>query len=131
MMKRKLGVFCVLTSALSILVGCAATHVVPGAERVIVSKNPAPQGCKFMGTVVGEQGGAFTGRWTSNKNLAEGAMNDMKNKAFGLGANYVALENTNAGQTISGGVYGVSGAQTDVTHMGNAYRCNPSDIGLD
>jgi uncharacterized protein YbjQ (UPF0145 family) len=121
-----------VSAGLSLLmIGCAATHVRPGAERIIVSKNPAPKGCKFMGTVIGEQGGAFSGRWTSNRNLAEGAMNDMKNKAFDLGANYVSLENSNAGQTISASEYGMSGGQTDVTHAGNAYRCDPKEIGLE
>ncbi len=45
----------------------------------------------------------------------------MKNKAHGLGGNYVVLENTNAGTTISGDRGNISGQQTDVTHMGNAY----------
>ncbi len=110
--------------------GCSAVKVKAGAERVIVSKTPAPKGCKFMGTVVGEQGGSLSGAWTSNKNLALGAMNDMKNKAFDLGANYVSLENSTAGNTMSGGSYGFGGGQTDVTHAGNAYKCNPKDIGL-
>lgn len=109
---------------------CAATKVRPGAERIIVSRTPAPKTCKFMGTVIGEQGGALTGAWTSNKNLAEGAMNDMKNKAFDLGANYVVLENSNAGNTHSGSIWSSSGQQTDVTHSGNAYACDPKDIGL-
>ena len=79
-------------SVLAIMTACSAVKVKPGAERVLVSKNPPPAGCKFMGTVVGSQGNSFTGGWTSNKNLSEGAMNDMKNKALNLGANYVQIE---------------------------------------
>lgn len=110
--------------------GCAATQLKQGAARVIVTRTAAPKGCKFLGSVIGEQGGTLTGGWTSNKNLAQGALNDMKNKAFDLGGNYVVLENTNAGNTMSGNLYGMSGGQTDVTHSGNAYRCDPKAIGL-
>ena len=114
---------------------CAAKALRPGAERIIVTRQPAPKGCRFVGTVVGEQGGSFTGGWTSNKNLAQGATNDLKNKAFDLGGNYVVLETNTAGNTHSGswGGFGGSmhGGQTDVTNTGNAYKCPPSVIGLD
>jgi uncharacterized protein YbjQ (UPF0145 family) len=106
--------------------GCAATGLNAGARSVIVSRQPAPQTCVYVGSVVGEQGGALEGPYTSNKNLAVGAMNDMKNNAHGMGANYVVLEDTQAGTTISGSKAGISGQQTDVTHMGNAYRCPQS-----
>lgn len=115
------------------IAGCAATALKPGAERIIVSKKEAPKGCKFLGAVVGEQGGSFTGAYTSNKALAEGSLNDMRNKAMDLGANYVQLETERAGVTGSGGGYRYGGGhmgQTDVTMTGNAYRCNPDDIGL-
>ena len=103
--------------------GCAATSLQPGAARVMVTKSPAPEGCVYLGSVVGEQGGSFTGKYTSNAHLAEGALNDMKNKAHDLGANYVVLEDTHAGNTMSGDPNGVSGGQTDVTHIGNAFKC--------
>lgn len=103
--------------------GCGATSLQPGAARVMVTKSPAPEGCVYLGSVVGEQGGALTGKYTSNAHLAEGALNDMKNKAHARGANYVVLENTQAGNTVSGDKTGISGAQTDVTHIGNAFQC--------
>ena len=59
--------------------GCAATALRPGAERVLVTHSPAPRDCRFTGTVIGEQGGSITGPFTSNNNLAQGAVNDMKN----------------------------------------------------
>lgn len=108
---------------LLVVSGCAATSLNPEAARVMVTKTPAPQGCVYVGSVVGEQGGAISGAYTSNANLAEGAFNDMKNKAHALGANYVVLENSNAGNTLSGDRNGVSGHQTDVTHVGNAFKC--------
>lgn len=103
--------------------GCAATALQPGAARVMVTKSPPPAGCVYVGSVVGEQGGSLSGKYTSNARLAEGAFNDMKNKAHAMGANFVLLEDTQAGSTVSGDKYGVSGGQTDVTHIGNAFRC--------
>jgi len=109
---------------------CAPIQLKPGAEKVIVTHQPAPQGCHFLGTVVGSQGGSLTGGMTSNRNLAEGATNDVKNKAFDLGANYVVLETNQAGTTQSGSNGSFSGQQTDVTDTGNAYKCPPEEIGL-
>jgi hypothetical protein len=110
-------------SMLMTMTGCAATSLNPGASRVMVTRTGAPAGCEYIGTVVGEQGGSFTGKYTSNAHLAEGAFNDMKNKAFAMGANYVVLEDTQAGNTLSGDGNNVSAQQTDVTHVGNAFRC--------
>ena len=89
----------------------------------MVTRTPAPSVCKFVGTLVGQQGDALTGPFTSNKALAQGAMNDMKNQAQEIGANYVVLETTTAGNTISGSRTSMSGQQTDVTHVGNAFTC--------
>lgn len=114
----------------TVLPACAAVQLNPGAERVIVTRQAAPQGCRYLGSVIGEQGGSLTGKFTSNANLAEGALNDMKNKAHDLGGNYVTLEDTHAGNTISGDKDSISGQQTDVTHMGNAYSCPPQIVGL-
>jgi uncharacterized protein YbjQ (UPF0145 family) len=108
--------------------GCAATTLNPYAARVMVTKTAAPAGCVYLGSVVGEQGGSLTGKYTSNANLAEGAFNDMKNKAYALGANYVVLENTQAGNTQEGSNTSFSGGQTDVTHVGNAFKCPESAV---
>ena len=120
-------------SALALMIalaGCSATDLDAGSARVIVSNKDVPQECVFKGAVVGEQGNFFTGSFTSNRNLAEGAMNDMKNQAYELGANYVQLETNQAGYTSSGSFYNQSGRQTDVTNTGNAYYCPPELIGL-
>ena len=124
---------------LVLMSGCSAIQLKPGAERILVSRNPAPKGCKFVGAIIGEQGGSMAGGFTSNKNLALGALNDMRNNAMALGANYVQLESDRAGVTGSGsmsagsgGLFGSShSGQTDVTQTGNAYKCNPADIGLE
>jgi hypothetical protein len=105
--------------------GCAATQLRPGAESVLVTHAPPPEQCRFVGTIIGQQGGSLEGPFTSNRTLAEGAVNDLKNQAFDKGANYVELETTSTGNTISGGHRYMSGGQTDVTHMGNAFVCPP------
>lgn len=127
---KKLGGLAALFLLSFLLSSCSAVKVKPGAERILVSRNPVPEGCKFLGTVVGSQGNSFTGGWTSNKNLSEGAMNAMKNNAFDLGANYVQIETDRAGNTISGDAGAFSGQQTDVTMTGNAYQCDPGKLGL-
>lgn len=118
---------------------CASIQVAPEATRIISSPNPAPHGCKYLGQVVGNQGNFFTGAYTSNRNLEEGAMNDMRNKAAKLGANYIQLVTNRAG--VTGSMSGsfdknssfISGSsqQTNVTNLGNAYLCTPKAIGLE
>lgn len=113
------------------LSACASIQVQNKASRVIISPNKPPMGCKYVSQVVGNQGNFFTGEWTSNSNLEEGAMNDMKNKAHALGANYIQLVTTRAGNTGSmSSNYGGNMTQTNVTNVGNAYVCVPSKIGL-
>jgi hypothetical protein len=126
-------------SALTVLLcSCASVQLGSNAARVIASPNPAPKECKYAGQVVGNQGNFFTGGFTSNRNLEEGAMNDLKNQAAKLGANYIQLVTNRAGVTgsMSGsfnnsGVMGGSSQQTNVTNLGNAYICSPKSIGLE
>ncbi|TAL65457.1 MAG: DUF4156 domain-containing protein [Legionella sp.] len=127
-------------SALTLLIsGCASISAEPQAARVIASPNAAPKQCKYIGQVVGNQGNFLTGGFTSNRNLEEGAMNDLRNRAGKLGANYVQIVTNRAGVTgsTSGGFNGQSGyvsggsQQTNVTNLGNAYLCPPKLIGLE
>ena len=124
-----------ISTILSItLAGCSAIPLDPEAQKIVVSPNQVPVGCKYLGQVVGNQGNFFSGEYTSNKNLEIGAMNDIKNKAAKLGANYVQLITNRAGSTgsISGSSSGFGGgaSQTNVTNLGNAYHCAPAKIGL-
>ena len=122
---------CLATVASLLISGCASIQAEPNAQRVVVSPDKAPAGCKYVGQVMGNQGNFFTGAWTSNRNLEEGAMNDMKNQAGKMGANYIQLVTTRAGNTGSASAnFGGSMEQTNVTNLGNAYSCTPSKIGL-
>ena len=120
----------VSVAATLLVTACSSLPLQPNAARVISSPNPAPKSCKFMGQVVGNQGNFFTGGWTSNSNLEEGSMNDLRNKAAAMGANYVQIVTNRAGNTGSWGRDGGGMQQTNVTSLGNAYSCKPSDIGL-
>lgn len=127
---KKLSV--ILASAL-LVTSCASIELSPQANKVIASPNPAPKGCKYLGQVSGNQGNFFTGGFTSNRNLEVGAMNDMKNEASKMGANYVQLIVNRAGVTgsmsMQNGNGGGSSEQTNVTNMGNAYSCPAKAIG--
>jgi hypothetical protein len=111
-----------LALALSIVVlpACAAIQVNPGAERIRIT-NTEPQGCENLGDVVGTQGNVITGGYTSNENLIIGARNDLKNKAFTLGANTVFMLTSTTGQ--ASGQYG--GATSSSHLMGVAFKCPP------
>jgi uncharacterized protein DUF4156 len=109
----------------SALVGCASVELESGAQQVKIVTNE-PQGCEYLGEVTGSQGDFFTGAFTSNANLETGARNDMKNRAYKLGANTVQMLTNRAGQTGSMGQGSGSMEQTNVTYTGVAYKCAPS-----
>ncbi len=119
-----------------LLITClsSCSSIIPTAQgnKVLVSPNNPPPGCKFLGQVTGNQGNFFTGDFTSNQNLEEGSMNDLRNKAAELGANYVQLLSNRAGITGSqhgeGGYFSGHSSQTNVTNLGNAYHCAESAI---
>jgi hypothetical protein len=102
------------------VVGCQSTALSPAAQRVVLSPNPPPHGCKYVSSITGNQGNFFTGGFTSNKNLEQGAMNDLRNQAASQGANYVQLLSNRAG--VTGGSSGGS-QQTNVVYTGNSYKC--------
>ncbi len=140
-MKLKQILFVATASAALVLGGCAATETLNPEvnSKVIASNNPPPKGCKFVTQVLGSQGNFFTGGWTSNANLEQGSMNDLKNKAYLAHGNYVQLVTNRAGVTGSSsfssdghGNYfgGGSSEQTNVTSTGNVYRCPAKLIGL-
>lgn len=108
------------------LVACSANPLLPDASTVrIVTTEPT--GCNYLGEATGNQGNFFTGGWTSNANLEEGARNELKNSAFKLGGNTVVLLTSRAGVTgsysVSNGYGGGSSEQTNVTYSGAVYRC--------
>lgn len=120
----------VITGSVLMAVGfsaCSAVTLQPGAQKVMVSNDPAPKTCKFLGTITANQGNFFTGVYTSNKNLQEGAFNDMRNQAVALGGNRVVLLMATAASTgggsFSNGTGEMSSGQTNVALTGNVFAC--------
>lgn len=99
------------------LMGCAAIEVVPGAEKILLTNQAAPKECQYIGEVSGSQGNVLTADITSDRNMIQGARNEIRNNAFKLGANYVVIEN----QSQSNNIY--IGGTYNATIFGNAYKC--------
>lgn len=102
-------------AACLIIAGCAANSINPNAMQVRIL-DKAPEGkCQYVGEAIGSQGNFFTGAYTTDANLQRGALNDLKNQAADMGGNAVVLVANRGGQT--------SGTQTNVTAVGNVYKC--------
>ena len=87
------------------------------STRVVILQNlPTQYQCTYKGEIAGAQGNWLTGYWTSNKNLALGARNDLRNEAAKLGANVVVISETLSGTDESNEL-------KNVTHIGRAYVC--------
>ncbi len=67
---------------------------------------------------MGRGGGSFGGGLLTHQSLVEYAMNDLRNKAAELGANYIQHD------TPQLGVPGDDGATSTATVSGNAYFCS-------
>jgi hypothetical protein len=107
-----------LAISVLVLIGCAATAVNSGAERVRLTNAEPGRDCKLLGDATGNQGNEFIGPFISNANLETGARNDIKNKAAEMGGNVVYVLTQRAGQS------GITpGRQTNVTLSGHVYRC--------
>lgn len=78
-----------------------------------------PESCKSLGYIVGRGGGSFGGGWIANEDLIEYAMNDLRNQASKLGANFVQHDTPTMGQ--SGSDNGTT--TTTATISGTAYLC--------
>ena len=95
---------------------CASKPIAPGAERVMLVAE-APQGCEFLGEVVGSQGNWWTDDVTSTKNKMVGARNELRNQAYAMGATHVQImESRNTQSKVSFDV-------TNTTVIGNAFKC--------
>lgn len=117
---------CAAAAACSVVVlGCQTAHLSSKGANVATSSTAPvdagwdPASCTQLGYVVGRGGGSFGGGWISNEELVRYAMNDLRNKAAALGANYVQHDSPGMGQSGSGGATTTSTA----TVSGTAYRC--------
>lgn len=80
-------------AAVGLLAACSATPVTSqGAAVEVVTERPA--NCRTLGEVTGSQGNVFSGDFTSDQTLMQGARNDLRNKAAAMGGNVVQLQNS-------------------------------------
>lgn len=101
-----------------VFLGCAAKQALPEAKNVkIVYEAPDETRCKHVGEVIGSQGNWFTGDYTSNKDLIQGARNELRNEAYKLGGNVVFMETMK-----NASAWGSLGT-TNTTAIGQAYYC--------
>ena len=112
--------FLSMTPALWLLAACAAKPLIPGGAAIMLSKEPQPPECVFLGEVRGAQGNFWSAEFTSDANLIAGARNELRNSAFALRANYVKIETEsfshNTADDSLGGTF-------SAVVIGNAYRC--------
>jgi hypothetical protein len=114
-----------LAVSLLTLSACATSGLTPAGQAVLTSQSaPVDQGyppgsCKSLGYLVGRGGGSFGGGWLSNDSLVEYAMNDLRNKAAALGANYIQHDSPQLGVSGSNG----STTTSTATVSGTAYKC--------
>lgn len=101
------------------LLGCAANKAIPQAQNIeIVIEQPDRSKCEYVGEIIGSQGNWFTGDFTANEDLVAGARNELRNKAYKLGANLIYMQdmkNTNAWGSLG---------TTNTTAVGKAYKCS-------
>ena len=88
-------------------------RLIQKTELNLVFKDKMPD-CRYLGTIVGSEGHWYTYLFISNKNLIQGALNDLYNHANAKGANVVFISDNVA-------------FTTSVTYYGQAYTCNISD----
>ena len=105
--------------------GCAHEPLTPAGARVAVtpsaSASTAPRrpGCRRRGTIVGVSASACGSGWKSKHILLASALDDLRNKAAAIGADYVEEHTPEFGW--SGEFHGTSTSSAAV--QGIAYRC--------
>ncbi len=105
---------------LGALLACKTDDLEPQAANVAAGRDPPVAGCKPLGYLPGKGGGAPGGAYISNESLIEYALNDLRNQAAALGANYVHHDPPQLG---SG-----DGTTTSVTMTGTAYKCDRPQV---
>lgn len=120
---RVLGMTC--SCAVLFALSCKTEQLSDKGANVITSRSAPvdsgwdPARCTSLGYIIGRGGGAFGGSWISNEDLIEYAMNDLRNQAADLGANYIQHDTPTMG--VAGGDGGTT--TTTATVTGTAYRC--------
>jgi hypothetical protein len=99
--------------------GCATPGITSAGARVSASEAPPPATCSPLGEVSGHSGGQFSGQFIDNHALVGSALNDARNAAATLGADYLHISQPQLG------VY--YGSTRTASYGGRAYRCGPPE----
>lgn len=99
----------------TLLSGCAAKPLKSEAANVRISTE-TPANCTALGVVVAGQGNVFTGPYTRNTTMEQGALNELRNAAAAMGGDVVQLLTQRAGNDANH-------MQSNVAMSGNVYRC--------
>jgi len=101
----------VLLPIMALLASCTAQPLIQQAEtvKVMITHAPAAE-CAYLGEVIGSQGHWYDFMFTANTELAQGAINDMKNQTLALGGNTIYIS-----QELK--------FITSETLLGQAFRC--------
>jgi len=97
------------------LTGCNTPDLTQEGAKVVVSPDAPGEGCVELKYVVGRGGGTFGGEYIANEDLIEYAMNDLRNEAGKIGANYVRHDPPTLGEG--------DGTTTTATVSGMAFKC--------
>ena len=75
-----------------VLSGCSTTQLIKSADSLnIVFDKSAIKKCKILGEVIGSEGHWYNYLFITNSNLAQGALNDIRNKAQKMGGQTLSL----------------------------------------
>ncbi|MGF1685984.1 DUF4156 domain-containing protein [Photobacterium japonica] len=93
--------------------GCVTTPLAPHAQSVTVTWDTRDvlNTCERRGTVIGSQGAWYNYWFISDRDLTQGALNQLRNQADLAGADTVSL-------------YYPPAFDTSVTLIGNAFLCH-------
>ena len=114
-MRKQLSISMVAL-AVGLLAGCGATPVSQKGAQVELTTEK-PKGCTAVGEVMGSQGNVFSGDFTTDQNLMQGARNDMRNRAAELGANVVHIQGS------QNSTHPYSAGAVKSTLVGVAFKC--------
>ena len=115
--RGRVPMFSVTMLSIATLASCSllsTQDLQPGAENVrLYASDEKIENCTFVNEVIGSEGHWYNYLFISNRDLTQGAVNDLKNRAMAIEANAVHVH-TNMFFT------------TSVTILGQAYRCRLS-----
>lgn len=110
---------CLITAIFPLLFGCAK-EIEPQGQWVRTTHTKPTGNCSAIADAVGSQGNWITGSFTSNKDLIEGATNDLRNQAGRMGGNMVWIRKQ---ETHTVKTENQQDNPVNVTVQGTVYQC--------